>query len=135
MRMMNAASSAALLSALLNVSCGDDVATSPTDTTSPSTITWTTQLAPRGSASRTLDVDQSGTVFVTLQSAPLPVGLGIGVPQADGSGCRTTLSTTATAASSPQLTTAVEEGRYCVIVFDVVGLTDPITFTVEVVQP
>ena len=30
---------------------------------------------------------------------------------------------------------SVEKGRYCVIVFDVVGLTDPITFTVEVVQP
>ena len=135
MRMMNAASSAALLSALLNVSCSDDVATSPTETMSPSTITWTTQLGPRGSASRSLQVDQSGTVFVTLQSAPSPVGLGIGVPQADGSGCRTTLSTTAIPASSPHLTTSVQEGRYCVIVFDVVGLTDPITFTVEVVQP
>ena len=132
---MNTAGYVALLSALLNVSCGEDVATAPTETTSPSTITWTTQLGPRGSASRTLDVERSGTVLVTLQSAPVPVGLGIGVPQANGGGCRTTLSTNATAASSPQLTTAVEEGRYCVIVFDVVGLTNPIMFTVEVVQP
>jgi hypothetical protein len=133
---MNAAGCIVLLSALLNVSCsGDDVATAPTETTSPVTITWTTQLGPRGSASRSLQVEQSGTVLVTLQSAPSPVGLGIGVPQADGSGCRTTLSTTTTAGSSPQLTTSVEQGRYCVIVFDVVGLTDPITFTVEVVQP
>ena len=132
---MNAASGVALLSALLNVSCSDDVVTAPTAITSPSTITWTTLLGPRGSASRSLEVVQAGTVFVTLQSAPVPLGLGIGVPQANGSGCRTTLSTTATAASSPQLTTAVEAGRYCVIVFDVVGLTDPITFTVEVVQP
>ena len=136
MQTMNAAGWVVVLSALLNVSCsGDDVATAPTETTSPVTITWTTQLGPRGSASRTLDVDQSGTVFVTLQSAPVPVGLGIGVPQANGSGCRTTLSMTATAASSPQLTTSVEDGRYCVMVFDVVGLTDPITFTVQVVQP
>jgi hypothetical protein len=132
---MNAANGVALLSALLNVSCSDDVVTAPTAITSPSTITWTTQLGPRGSASRSLEVVQSGTVSVTLQSAPVPLGLGIGVPQANGSGCRTTLSTTATAASAPQLTTAVEAGRYCVIVFDVVGLTDPITFTVEVVQP
>lgn len=135
MRTMNAAGGVVLLLALLNVSCSDDVATSPTETTSPSTITWTTQLGPRGSASRSLEVGQSGTVLVTLQSAPVPVGLGIGVPQANGSGCRTTLSTTATAASAPQLTTSVEEGKYCVIVFDVVGLADPITFTVEVVQP
>lgn len=132
---MNAASVAVLLTALSSVACGDDVATSPTETTSPSTITWITQLGPRGSASRSLQVDQSGTVSVTLQSAPVPVGLGIGVPQANGSGCRTTLSTTATAASSPQLATSVEAGRYCVTVFDVVGLTDPITFTVAVVQP
>jgi hypothetical protein len=132
---MNAASGAVLVTALLNVACGGDATTSPTETTSPSTITWTTQLGPRGSASRSLQVDQAGTVSVTLQSAPVPVGLGIGVPQANGSGCRATLSTTATAGGSPQLTTSVEEGRYCVIVFDVVGLADPITFTVEVVQP
>ena len=131
---MNAAG-VVLLSALLNVSCGDELATSPTETTWPSTILWNTQVGPRGSASRSLDVDRSGTVLVTLQSAPVPVGLGIGVPQADGSGCRTTLSTIATAASSPQLTASVEEGRYCVTVFDVVGLTDPITFMVEIVQP
>lgn len=132
---MNAASGVVLLCALLNVSCSDDATTAPTETTSPSTISWTTQLGPRGSASRSLQVDQAGTVSVTLQSAPFPVGLGIGVPQANGSGCRTTVSTTATPANSPQITTSVEVGRYCVLVFDVVGLTDPITFTVEVVQP
>lgn len=133
---MNAVSGVILLSALLNVSCGgDDVATSPTETTPPQTITWITQVGPRGSASRTLDIEQAGTVSVTLRSAPVPVGLGIGVPQANGSGCRTTVSTTATSASSPQLAISVDTGRYCVMVFDVVGLTDPITFTVEVVQP
>jgi hypothetical protein len=132
---MKAAAGVALLCALVNVSCSDDATTAPTETTSPQTISWTTQLGPRGSASRSLTVEQAGTVSATLQSAPFPVGLGIGVPQANGSGCRTTLSTTATAASSPPLTASVEEGAYCVIVFDVVGLTDPITFTVEVVQP
>src|SRR5262245_19873492 len=124
---MNPAGGVVLLSVLLSVSCGDDnPATSPTETPSLSTVTFSTQLAPGGSASRSLDVDRSGTVSVTLQSAPVPVGLGIGVPQASGSGCRATISTTATAASSPQLSTSVEEGRYCVIVFDVVGLTNPI---------
>lgn len=132
---MNAASGVVLLCALLNVSCSDDATTAPTEATSPQTISWTTQLGPRGSASRSLQVDQAGTVSITLQSAPFPVGLGIGVPQANGSGCRTTVSTTATPAGAPQITTSVEEGRYCVLVFDVVGLTDPITFTVEVVQP
>ena len=132
---INAAGRVALLLALLNVSCSDEVASSPTETTSPSTITWTTLMYPRGSASRTLDVTQAGTVFVTLQSTPLPVGLGIGVPQANGSGCRATLSITATSANAPQLTTSVEEGRYCVVVFDVGELTDQIAVTVQVVQP
>jgi hypothetical protein len=57
------------------------------------------------------------------------------VPQANGSGCRTALSTTVTAGSSPPLTTSVDAGRYCVIVFDVVGLTDPLTFIVEIALP
>jgi hypothetical protein len=133
--MTRSATRIVLLAALLNVSCSDDTPTSPTEPTSPQTITWTTQLVPGGSSSRSLDASQSGTVSLTLQSAPVPVGLGIGVPQANGSGCRTTLSTTATPASSPQLTTSVEEGTYCVIVFDVVGITNPFTFTVEVMHP
>ena len=72
MRTTNAASGVVLLSALLNVSCGDDAATFLQPTTSPSTITWTTQLGPRGSASRSLQVDQSGRVCPHLQSAPSP---------------------------------------------------------------
>jgi hypothetical protein len=124
-----------LLAALTSPSCSDNDVTSPTEVTSPVTVTWSTLLVPGGSASRSLSVTQSGTVSVTLQSAPVPVGLGVGVPQANGSGCRTTLSTTASPGPSPQLTIAVEEGTYCVVVFDVLGIAEPFTFTVEVVQP
>jgi hypothetical protein len=124
-----------LLVAIVSASCSDNDVTSPTEVTSPVTVTWSTLLVPGGSASRSLSVTQSGAVSVTLQSAPVPVGLGVGVPQANGSGCRTTLSTTASPGPSPHLTTAVEEGIYCVVVFDVVGILDPLTFTVEVVQP
>ena len=124
-----------LLAALASTSCSDDGVTSPTEVTSPVTVTWTTSLGPRGSASRTLTVTQSGTVSVTLQSALVPVGLGLGVPQANGSGCRTTFSTTASPGPSPQLSAPVEPGTYCVSVFDVVGIVEPITFSVTVVQP
>ena len=124
-----------LLAALASASCSDDAVTSPTEVTSPVTVTWTTILVPRGSASRTLTVTQSGTVSITLQSAPVPVGLGLGVPQANGSGCRTTLSTTASPGPSPQLSAPVEQGTYCVIVFDVVGIVEPVTFLATVVQP
>jgi hypothetical protein len=124
-----------LLAALTGAACSGDTTTSPTDVTSPLTVTWTTLLVPGGSASRSLTVEQSGTLSVTLQSAPVPVGLGVGVPQANGSGCRTTMSTTASAGSSPQLIAAVEQGTYCVLVFDVVGVSEPFAFTVAVVQP
>jgi hypothetical protein len=124
-----------LLVAIVSASCSDNDVTSPTDVTSPVTVNWSTLLAPGGSASRSLAVTQSGTVSVTLQSAPVPLGLGIGVPQANGSGCRTTLSTTASPGPSPQLTTAVEVGTYCVVVFDVVGITEPVTIALEVSQP
>ncbi len=124
-----------VLVAALASACSDDGVTSPTEVISSTTITWTTRLVPRGSASRSLTVAQSGTVSVTLQSAPVVVGLGIGVPQASGGGCRTTFSTTAAPGPSPQLTAPVEQGTYCVMVFDVVGIETPIDFVVEVVQP
>jgi hypothetical protein len=124
-----------LLVGFVSTSCSDNDVTSPTEMTSPVTVNWSTLLAPGGSASRSLAVTQSGTVSVTLQSAPVPLGLGIGVPQANGSGCRTTLSTTASPGPSPQLTIAVEAGTYCVVVFDVVGLADPVTVALEVLQP
>jgi hypothetical protein len=124
-----------LIAALCNASCSDDAVTSPTEVTSPVTITWTSQLVPGGAASRTLTLTQSGTVSVRLQSAPVPIGLGVGVPQASGSGCHATISTTASPGALPQLTAPVDAGTYCVMVFDVVGITNPFTFSVEVVHP
>ena len=126
----------ALLTALLGVSCGGNDVTAPTEeTTSPVTVTWTTLLAPRGSASRTLTVSEGGTISVTLQSAPVDVGLGVGVPQANGSSCRATVSTTASPGPTPQLSAPVEQGTYCVVVYDVVGVADSFAFTAIVVHP
>lgn len=124
-----------LIGALASVSCGDEAPTAPTEVESPVTVTWTTLLAPGGSASRTIVASQAGTVAVTLQSAALPVGLGIGVPQANGSGCKAAVTLTASPAASAQLSTTVEEGNYCVLVFDAVGVVDPLLFTVEIVHP
>jgi hypothetical protein len=86
-------------------------------------------------SARTLTVSQGGTISVTLQSAPVDIGLGLGVPQANGSNCRTTVSTTASPGPSPQLSVPVEQGTYCVIAFDVVGVADSFAFTAIVVHP
>ena len=131
------ASVCVLLAIVCSVSCGDEAATTaPTSVTSPTTVTWTTLLYARGAASRSFVASQAGIVTVTLQSAAVPIGIAVGVPAAaSGSSCRAATSVTATASDAPQLTIGVEEGTYCVLVFDVGGIVDPIAFTVNLVHP
>jgi hypothetical protein len=125
-----------LLISFCTISCGDEAATTaPTSATSPTTVTWTTHVGTRGSVSRSFVTSKAGSVTVTLQSAVVPLGIGVGIPGASGSGCRPAVSVTAAPNDAPQLTTAVEEGTYCVLVFDVGGSVDPIPFTLQLVHP
>ena len=124
-----------LASCVFVAACDNDSVTSPSEVISPTTVNWTTQVGPAGAASRSFVATQSGTVTVTLQSAPLPVGLGIGVPRSGGSGCRPSSTTTALPGSTPQLASAVESGTYCLVVFDVGGIVDPVAFSVQFVHP
>ena len=98
-------------------------------------MSWTTHIGNNGSASRSFVTSQAGSVTVALQSAAVPLGIGVGVPGASGGGCRAAVSVTAAPNDAPQLTTAVEEGTYCVLVFDVGGIVDPIPFTLQLVHP
>ena len=50
--------------------------------------------------------------------ADVVVGLGIGIPQANGSGCHLTQTMQTGASSAPQLTVAVDAGTYCVRLYD-----------------
>jgi hypothetical protein len=131
------ASVCVLLAIVSSVSCGDEaVTTTPTSVTSPTTVTWTTLLYPRGAASRSFVASQAGSVTVTLQSAAVPIGIAVGVPAvASGSSCRAATSVTAASSDVPQLTIGVEQGTYCVLAFDVGGIVDPIAFTVTLVHP
>lgn len=123
-----------LLVSFCTISCGDESATTaPTSATSPTTVTWTTHVGTNGSASRSFVTSKSGSVTVTLQSAVVPLGIGLGILGATG--CRPAVSVTATPSDAPHLTTAVEEGTYCVLVFDVGGIVDPIPFTLQLVYP
>jgi hypothetical protein len=125
-----------LLTIFCSASCGDDSATTaPTSATSPTTLNWTTHISTNGSASRTFVTAQAGTITVALQSAAVPLGIGVGVPGASGGGCRAAVSVTAAPNAAPQLTAAVEEGTYCVLVFDVGGIVDEIPFTLQLVYP
>jgi hypothetical protein len=129
--------SVCVLLAICSVSCGDEAATTaPTSVTSPTTVTWTTLLYARGAASRSFVASQAGSVTVTLQSAAVPIGIAVGVPAvASGSSCRASTSVTAASSDAPLLTIGVEQGTYCVLVFDIGGIVDPIAFTVNLVHP
>jgi len=99
-----------------------------------------TSMLPMGSVvSRAFDVGMAGPINVTLtSSAPPPnvaVGLGLGVPKGDNSGCyvNTTLITSPSAA--PQISLPVEPGSYCVRVFDPGTLTAVVRFTTTAEHP
>lgn len=104
--------------------------------TSPVTEIFSSQLAVGGYASRSF-VSKSGTATVTLtsigSSTTLKVGMGIGIPDATGSGCLFTRSTET--AAGGQLTANVEVGTYCVKVWDIGTLTALTNFTVTIVRP
>jgi hypothetical protein len=129
-----------LFVALLAAAGCDDAttATSPT-VTSPVTELFSGQFIPGGSAARAFTAASAGTVSITLsQLGPqtgLVVGLGIGIPQANGSGCLMTQVVEAGASTSAQLTVQVDAGTYCVRLHDLGTLTSQVAFTVTIVRP
>jgi hypothetical protein len=118
--------------------CGGNsttTATSPSTPTKPSNEIWSSVLAPGGTSSRSFTVNAAGTVSVTMTSAGATVGLGVGLPRVTGGGCRLGVSVNASASSAPQITTQADAGQYCVQVFDLGTLTDPIPFAITIDHP
>ena len=124
---------------LATTACHDaSTATSPS-VTSPVTETFSGQIIKGGSAARSFTAASAGTVSITLASigppAGVQVGLGIGIPQASGSGCSLTQTMMAGAATSPHITAAVDAGTYCIRLYDTGALTAPVAFSVMIVRP
>ena len=88
-------------------------------------------LAPGGASSRSFTVNAAGTISVTMTSAGTTVGLGVGLPRTTGGGCRLGVAVNAAASTTPQITTQADAGQYCVQVFDLGTLTDPIPFALK----
>ena len=66
------------------------------------------------------------------------MGIGIGVPSADGSRCHAAVSVVTLAGDLPQLTTAVDAGTYCLLIFDVSAAgsrTNQLSVTVVLTYP
>ena len=126
------------VAAVLAAACGGNGITAPEPTpTSPVTVVYQQLMSAQGWTSRSFTVAEAGVVSVTLQSSELPMGIGIGVTTG-GSGCRTSISVVTSAGDSPQLSSSVEAGDYCLVVFDVSpadSRTTQVPVTVVLVHP
>jgi len=104
--------------------------------TSPVTEIFSSNLVVGGSASRSF-VSKAGAATVTLTSlgtsSTTKIGMGLGIPDALGSGCLFTRSTET--AAGGQLAATLEIGSYCVKVWDIGTLTAVTNFTVTIVRP
>jgi hypothetical protein len=81
-------------------------------------------------------VDASGTINVTLTAAgAAALGLGVGLPRTTGGGCRLGVTVNASAGTTPQISTNADAGQYCVEVYDLGTITDPVGFVVKIDHP
>jgi len=118
--------------AMMLAGCGSD--STPTTPSNPSGTVkenWSSVVAPGGASTRSFTVNSAGTIVVTLTAGPT-VGLGVGLPRTSGGGCRLGVSVNASPATTPQISTQADAGQYCVQVFDLGTLTDPIGFALTI---
>jgi hypothetical protein len=104
----------------------------------PSTETFASFLAVRGSSTRKFTIAQSGTISLTLTSVTpsTTVGIGIGIPDASTPACSLTNSLNTTAGSTPQIALPVDAGTYCATVYDSGSVADPgVSFSMTIAHP
>lgn len=126
-----------LCCAFVTASCGDDPPSTTTPTpTSPLTSTFASRITVGGSATRTFTTTQAGNITVRLNSSSSqPIGLGLGLPFGGISTCTLSTSVEASPASVPHISTPVDNGTYCVSVYDLGNLTGPVDFEVIIIYP
>jgi hypothetical protein len=114
--------------------------TTPSTPTTPTitTETFTSTVSVQGATSHAFVVTTAGTITVTLLNAGTPstiVGLGIGIPNANGANCNLSFSLNTTSGATAQITKTADPGLYCVDVFDVGRLTADVGISVQIVHP
>ena len=111
----------------------------PPTSTGAKTETFASSVGIQGAASRSFTSSIGGTVTVRLENVnPTPgvvVGIGLGVPRLDGSGCSLGRSVNTGAGAAPQLTSGIDSGTYCVKIYDVGNFTSLVNFTITIVHP
>lgn len=114
--------------------------TSSTDTTtitSPVSVSFPGAVGPGGSASRSFNAQVAGTVRASVSAiAPAtPLSIGLGVPNANGTGCLLALSSVATNGTWADISGEVAVGTYCVQVFAPAQAATTVSFTVALEHP
>lgn len=125
-----------ILGALLHVStgCSEPVETPTSATTAATTFTLSNTITVNGTASRSFVTTASGAIELTLSSVvpEVPLGVGVGIPRADGGGCQLTRSAETVGGSGPHVTVDAVPGAYCVKVFDLGSISERVTFSAVV---
>ena len=125
----------AIGAAMVLAGCGsDNTPTTPGTTSGPRTENWSGVVAPGGASTRSFTLNSAGTIVVTLTAGPT-VGLGVGLPRTSGGGCRLGVSVNASPGPTPQINTQADAGQYCVQVYDLGTLTDPVGFALKIDHP
>ena len=121
---------------LCTVGCADPSApVTPTPAAPTITETFTGQLLVLGSNTHTFPVQQIGGLQVTINGITPSAAVGIGVGTPSGASCLVSQTLTAVANPTAQISgTATITGNFCVIVYDVGGLVEPVNYTVTVLH-
>ena len=135
----------ALVILLASVSAcnGGESYTAPSDpaATQPITVeSFTGTLGLLGSSFYSFTVPVAGNVSLLLHqltesgsASTAIIGIGLGVPR--GIDCTVSSPAAGAAGATPQLTTSVPAGVYCVRISDLGNLTAPATFAVNIIRP
>jgi len=126
----------AVVAALAVSACGGNNApTTPSNTSTTMSETWSSTVAPGGQSTRSFTVNASGTINVTLTAAGATLGVGVGLPRVSGGGCRLGVTVNGAAGTTPQISAAADAGQYCVQVYDLGTLSDPVGFALKIDHP
>ena len=136
MRIINAV---LLLSTVLLTACARTTLTSPTPVADTDTLQreFSSLLLPGGGASRDFEITVAGAIAVTLKSTTpsgIPIGLGVGIPRANGT-CALSTAVETTSGATAQLSVNAEAGAYCAKVYDLGTLSAPLPFTIAISRP
>lgn len=119
---------------VLAAGCGTEFLTSPSDGAGSPVDSFSSSLAPGGTASRSYVMETPGTLMARLSSTTpdgVVLGLGIGIPQGAGAGCSLTVSVQTAAGPTAQVSIATDAGAYCIQLYDLGTLTEPLPFTLS----